>query len=375
VVNLKLHEAFGEMEVTPFFKADYIASRGLFLQKSHRLDIINSDHQCWKLPPEIVATPDLNLAIDVVWLGAADAKKVLVLVSGTHGVEGFCGSAIQSFTLHALQQSWLVLPVDTAILLIHALNPWGMHWARRCDHQGIDINRNFIDFQHRPHLDPRYGDVLAALVDANATNRALTMRKLARQFGQRDFEQIFSGGQFEYHWAPFYGGQQPSFSSGVIDELITKWQLNTRHLTVIDLHTGLGKWAYGELISDHAAGDKGNDAAMTLFGNSVVVTALGHSCSVPKLGLLDYRWHRLMAKSGCFLTLEFGTLGTDSLFNTLIDEQLFWYKNPLPNADDPSYQKHREAMLAHFCPPDIQWRQAALLRSWQLLQQYVTSPK
>ncbi len=137
----------------------------------------------------------------------------------------------------------------------------------------------------------------------------------------------------------------------------------------------MGKWAYGELISDHAAGDKGNDAATALFGNSVVVTALGHSCSGTKLGLIDYRWHRLRANSGCFLPFEFGTLGTNSLFNTLINEHLFWYKNPRPNADDPNYQKYREAMLAHFCPHDIQWRQAALFRSWKLLQQYVPSPK
>jgi hypothetical protein len=82
-----------------------------------------------------------------------------------------------------------------------------------------------------------------------------------------------------------------------------------------------------------------------------------------------------MAKQGCFLTLEFGTLGTESLFDVLLDEHLFWYKNPNPNADDANYQKHKKAMLEHFCPQDILWQQAALFRSWQLLQQYLTSTR
>ncbi len=384
-MSSQFREAFLETAITTFFNDNYSACREVFLQNKHHLDKINSEHQSWDLSSELAATSKLraapkrdaestiSLTTDAVWLGDKEAKKVLVLISGTHGVEGYCGSAIQSFMLHALQQGWIVLPPNTAILMIHALNPWGMHWARRCDHQGIDINRNFIDFDQRPKLDPRYQELLACLIDPDANKRRVKMHALAQQWGQRDYEQIYSGGQFEHHWAPFYGGTEPAFSNRVIDEVISKWQLDTRGLTVIDLHTGLGPWAYGELISDHADGDKGNDVAMALFGHNVAITALGNSFSVPKLGLLDYRWHQLMAKHGCFLTLEFGTLGTDSLFDVLINEHLFWYKTPNPDVDDPSYQKHKKAMLEHFCPQDILWQQAALFRSWQLLQQYLTS--
>jgi Protein of unknown function (DUF2817) len=35
------------------------------------------------------------LSTDCAWIGHKDAKAVLVLVSGTHGVEGFCGSGAQ----------------------------------------------------------------------------------------------------------------------------------------------------------------------------------------------------------------------------------------------------------------------------------------
>ena len=33
------------------------------------------------------------LATDLAWLGPIDAERVLVTVSATHGVEGFCGSS------------------------------------------------------------------------------------------------------------------------------------------------------------------------------------------------------------------------------------------------------------------------------------------
>ena len=32
-----------------------------------------------------------TLACDAAWVGPKDAKKVLVTISSTHGVEGFCG--------------------------------------------------------------------------------------------------------------------------------------------------------------------------------------------------------------------------------------------------------------------------------------------
>ena len=36
-----------------------------------------------------------ELATDVAWFGPEDAGKLLVMVSGVHGVEGFSGSATQ----------------------------------------------------------------------------------------------------------------------------------------------------------------------------------------------------------------------------------------------------------------------------------------
>jgi len=35
------------------------------------------------------------LAVDCAWFGPIAAEKVLVILSGTHGVEGYCGAGVQ----------------------------------------------------------------------------------------------------------------------------------------------------------------------------------------------------------------------------------------------------------------------------------------
>lgn len=347
------------------FASDYSVCRDSFIAAARCLPGEHSALRSWS-PPE-----QPGLTCDAVYAGIRDAGAVLVIISGTHGVEGYCGSAIQRFLLQEMAsagQRSLVPPRDLAVVMVHSLNPWGMFWARRCDHQGIDINRNFIDFSTVPAPQDDYDAVLAFLSLSDGKARAQAMQQLVSTWGQRHFDQVFSGGQYHTDWAPFFGGHRASFSRQVIDEVIAYWSLAARQVVVLDLHTGLGPWAYGELISDHAAGSPANDFARRLFGPAVAVTAEGGSFSVPKQGLLDYRWHPLMNAAGCFLTLEFGTLGTESLFACLLDDHIYWRDHPPVALIEPSYQRQRAAMLRHFCPEDQLWQEAALFRAWQVVR-------
>ena len=69
---------------------------------------------------------------------------LLVTISATHGVEGFCGSGAQVdwLTLGGPEQ----LPAGVAALMVHAINPHGFAWLRRVTEEGVDLNRNFVDF-------------------------------------------------------------------------------------------------------------------------------------------------------------------------------------------------------------------------------------
>src|SRR5208283_2584408 len=84
-----------------------------------------------------------ELAVDTAWFGPSDASRVLVLISGTHGVEGYCGSGAQVDWLR--REEFKVLPADTGVLMIHAINPYGFAWTRRVNEDNVDLNRNFVD--------------------------------------------------------------------------------------------------------------------------------------------------------------------------------------------------------------------------------------
>jgi predicted deacylase len=353
-----------------FFLYDFTQCQQAFI---HAYEKFSGDktHRFYPLQEPIEAEAGATLGTDTVWLGPLDAKQVLIFISGTHGVEGYCGSAIQQFLLSQLSPG--LIPKDTAVLMIHSLNPWGMQWARRCDASGIDLNRNFVDYKNVEALDPEYDAILATLI--NSKNRYQEMQNQSEKWGQQTFDRIFSGGQYVHKWAPFYGGQFPAHGRKVIEKLISFYDLSSRNTMVIDLHTGLGPWAFGELISDHPAESHGNQQAKEIFGAAIANAHEGASFSVPKLGLLDYCFHQFMENKGFFLTLEFGSYGSAALFEVLLNDHVYWRENQPSSMNEEGYQYFRERMIEHFCPKNTLWQQAVLFKAWQIFESLINSIK
>ena len=72
----------------------------------------------------------------------------MVIISETHGVEGFCGSGCQVGFL--VERVYEGLPKTVGVALVHALNPYGFAWLRRVNEDNVDLNRNFRDFTEPP---------------------------------------------------------------------------------------------------------------------------------------------------------------------------------------------------------------------------------
>ncbi|MEP6558186.1 MAG: DUF2817 domain-containing protein, partial [Burkholderiales bacterium] len=101
------------------FSPTYVSARARFAlaadRAGARLDIFTHD---------TAHTPDGGtLSTDVAVLGAPDADNALLIVSGTHGPEGFVGSAAQIGLLNRLALEGI--PPNLRIVLVHAINPWG----------------------------------------------------------------------------------------------------------------------------------------------------------------------------------------------------------------------------------------------------------
>lgn len=318
-----------------------------------------------------------SLATDCYWLGDENARQLLVVISGTHGVEGFAGSAIQ--------QAWLStmapLPAGVAMLLIHALNPHGFAWQRRVEQTGIDLNRNFSDFsvledvahsQHALFENPEYRELASALVPPTlgdkvwqAADRLLEDAR-ARWGGAR-FLEVVTAGQYEFPNGLFYGGRAPAQAQRNLRMLVDECAIARRErVLVLDLHTGLGDHGHGELVCDHAVDDAAVVWMKRWFGERLALTLAGESCSSPKQGLLDYFWQRLGPQVG-FATLEFGTHSSAQLLDTLRYDHCL---HAQPRIDWGAEQTHRikQNLMEHFCPQDIAWRRTVVDQGLSCIQ-------
>ncbi len=191
------------------------------------------------------------LAMDIAREGPADARQLLVLTSGCHGVEGFCGSGIQVGSLRA--QGWhrFIRDKGVAVLYVHALNPYGFsHW-RRTTHENIDLNRNFHDFARPLPDNPGYRDLHPLLLPQEWPPTEENQRAIAayvEKNGAAALQAAITRGQYEFPDGLFFGGTEPSWSNTMLREVLREHGAAAQRLAWIDIHTGLGPNGVGERI-------------------------------------------------------------------------------------------------------------------------------
>lgn len=233
-----------------------------------------------------------ELATDVAWVGAAEAPKILTTLSGVHGVEGFFGSATQIEWLRRTKGT--SLPKDTAVLHVHAINPYGFAYLRRTNEENIDINRNWINFDQALPENALYEELSADLcpADWSEETQAATGARLNAWIGSNGFpafQQAVSGGQWLHPQGLFFGGRAPSWSRKTLTHIIKSKLKSAARVCVIDFHTGLGPYGYAEPIIGRPLADPAFErtrawigaAAKSLYGDgSVSAEITGDSLSV-----------------------------------------------------------------------------------------------
>ncbi len=351
------------------FAGDYAAARRLFVDAARARGGRIRAYPNPERGPESEA-----LAADAAWFGPTDAPRVLVTVSATHGVEGFCGSGAQV--------DWLTtggpdrLPSGIAALMVHAINPHGFAWLRRVTEEGVDLNRNFVDFAAPLPENPGY-DVLAdALVPAALSGpdfeaAEARIRAYREAHGERAFQIARGGGQYRHPSGMFYGGEAPTWARRTLEAIIGDHRLADRALVaIIDFHTGLGPFGYGEPISGHDPGSIGGARAKRWFGQSVTEPAAGTSSSVPKLGVAELGWRWYLGDRFTFLALEYGTYPPEHGRRALREDHWLHNRGAVDWAAAETRRIKRQ-IRDHFFPDMEDWKEMVLFRSRQILRQAV----
>ena len=352
------------------FSINHIEARDEFLAAARRRGATITH---W--PHPLTGPHGEALACDSAWLGPADASRALVIISGTHGVEAYAGSGPQiAFLRGPLSQH---LPPDTGVLLMHAVNPHGFAWQRRVTEENVDLNRNWIDFSQPLPANPGYGEL-----HPHYTPRSLDETTLAacdaaidayrQRHGEHAERVARSTGQYTHADGLFYGGSGPTWARRTSEAILQQHlapRANGRKLTVaiVDMHTGLGPYGYGEPICNHAPGSERVQRARAWWGDSVTEPLLGTSSSQEKFGLTEFGYERALAHADiAFVALEFGTYAPPRGARVLRDDAWLWTHG---DPRGPEAATIRQAMRDHFFPPHDDWKEMVLFRSHQVYRQ------
>ena len=316
-----------------------------------------------------------TLSTDLAWLGPRDASKVVVTISSTHGVEGYCGSGFQVDWLSSVGASGL--PEDTAALFVHAINPYGFAWTRRVTEEGNDLNRNYVDHSKPYPTNQGYLDIADWLVPADfseAGRRAADARlaEYRKKVGDVEFFRAVSGGQYSHPDGMFFGGGGASWSNRTLHAIVDQYLKSRSDVAVIDFHTGLGPYGYGEPITHYDIDTGGSRRVRAFWGDSVTESKRGQTQSAARDGLCHYGLNRVLTEPKNRLTmctLEYGTFDRESGQKAFrADHWLHRYGDPLGKEAAPV----RAAMRRQFYPESDDWKEAVLFRGHQVVRQAVT---
>jgi Protein of unknown function (DUF2817) len=348
------------------FSADYSQARMKF-----RIAAQEAGAKVQSFPCPAVGPKGEVLYTDVARIGSTTARRILLIVSATHGAEGFCGSGIQV--------GWLAsgvgraLPADLAVVLVHAINPYGFAWIRRVTEDNVDLNRNCLDHSKQRPANPGYLELHEALVPREWTPEAVRAAdaKLAayrERNGLAAFQVAVAAGQYERSDGLFFGGFAPTWSNRTLREIAGEHGANAREFALIDLHTGLGPYGYGEPIIHYDPNSEEFARALDWYGDSIGSAQLGtssaHYGSTLKGSLREAVGQSAPHARHLHMGLEFGTRPLDYVLRALrADNWLHLYGE----VNSPLGQEIKAMVRDAFFRDHLDWKRLVALRGELLI--------
>jgi len=362
-------------DLSQYFQPSYRASRERLLESAHQL----STRHPVLVDSRAIAPrgPDgETLALDWVCFGARRPRHVLVLSSGTHGVEGYTGSAIQHHALATVLPR-LRLDPGSAVVVQHANNPYGFAWHRRVNEDNVDFNRNFRD-RFDPTQCPADYEALYDCLNPTDLDPAHEAARWARvdafiaAHGLRRFQQAAVEGQYRYPQGMQFGGHAQAAGTRHLLALVHEHLRDAQTVQWLDFHTGLGAFGACELITGAPTDDDGYAFSQQVWPAGVKSAAAGESLSTPLNGLLDRGLAAALPAGArfAFAYPEYGTWEPMRVIRAMrADNWLAHHGDP----HDATGRAIEAEMLEAFRPDSRDWERSVVVSGAELVRQALAS--
>ena len=363
-----------------YFQESYDDCRKSFLAEAYKTKGIYKNVSISNL--KIESKVDSDLTIDYCYIPAQKTfKRLFILTSAVHGVEGYVGSAVQQMFLNELLKE---ISLDNmGLLLIHGINSYGFKYKRRVTENNVDLNRNCsTDKMLFESVNSGYSDLNGML---NPTNKANTksvgniffqlnaIQKII-QYSMGTLRQAVLQGQYQYEKGVYFGGKELEPSIKAVTPFIQDIAKNYDMVFNIDLHTGYGKRGTMHLFPNPMKDEKKRAKIENIFSGIPIAWGDGDDFYTVTGDFATYVGQIIPEKYYLNMTFEFGTLDSQvttgaikSLHNVILENQgvHFGYKSK----EDEEDIKNR--YLEGYYPSSKPWRSKAIMDASKTLLQAV----
>ncbi len=361
-----------------YFQDSYVASRASFRLQAENLKRKFDSVQIFSR--FVPGKTDSDLTIDFCYVPAQkNQKKLLILTSGTHGVEGYVGSAVQQLLMNEILQPELL--DEVGVLLVHSMNPYGFKYTRRVTENNIDFNRNCdTDKSLFSSANTGYNDLYDMLnpewkVNSGSLRNRFFMlvaiNKLLQE-SMSSLRQAILQGQYQHQTGLYFGGADFEPQLGLLAEVFKEKAENYETVFNIDLHTGYGERGTLHLFPNPIDDEKVKSTIGEMFEDNLIDWGDSDDFYIINGSFTDFIGKLLPDKFYLPMVFEYGTLNSSttvgsikSLHNMILENQgaQFGYKSEKDSI------KIKNTLMEMYNPSSEKWRTKVINDSKKMLEQ------
>lgn len=317
--------------------------------------------------------------IDYLFFGKRSFENLVIIQSGTHGIEGHTGSGVENFLIDYLQDKKIK---NTSFLFIHGINPYGFSKNRRTNQNNVDLNRNFvIDKTSFKESNPGY-DTINDFLNPTSLAEVNFFEKLQFHFSsvvliakhsKDTLKRAILKGQYNHATGVYFGGNdyQPEFFT--LNDIWNQFAPSFKKVLLVDIHTGYGERGRLHFLAN-ASNSEDADSLRKIFHKNKIDFGNDKEFYQVSGDITSYFQKKYSSpeRKAYALAFEFGTLDSqttlgsiDSLYRMIKENQGFQHQFH----SDSDKTNLENIFLDMFYPKDFSWRDQVLAQSKSAIDQ------